>query len=265
MEISENIRHIWEHHSLKVFLSWLNGIRDELEQSSPGKVKCPKQTSHARALKALLVPFMKVYKCFMVIFKELLSLCLVFGRLFDAKLEDNPQQYQAVQHIVAGTSIPAPYLVFGPPGTGTTHSRIMVLWLFRPKTVKLLFHCLRRQNRDNGGGNEADREKRGCLPYTGMCSFKQCCWSALQEDFGTCGQAQCVSYVRKQPGSCNGSGWTEGECCIIPCKMFCSRWIVCSVLKQTVVHFTKPSRLTKFVGMRNIPYDSVIHISYCGR
>lgn len=40
--------------------------------------------------------------------------------LFDAKLERNPQQYLAVRHIVAGTSRPAPYLVFGPPGTGKT-------------------------------------------------------------------------------------------------------------------------------------------------
>ncbi|XP_073326374.1 putative helicase mov-10-B.1 [Pagrus major] len=41
-------------------------------------------------------------------------------RLFDSKLEKNPEQYQAVQHIVAGSSIPGPYLVFGPPGTGKT-------------------------------------------------------------------------------------------------------------------------------------------------
>ncbi|XP_017270570.1 putative helicase mov-10-B.1 [Kryptolebias marmoratus] len=41
-------------------------------------------------------------------------------RLFDWKLEKNPEQYQAVQHIVAGSSRPAPYLVFGPPGTGKT-------------------------------------------------------------------------------------------------------------------------------------------------
>ncbi|KAM9350970.1 putative helicase mov-10-B.1 [Symphorus nematophorus] len=41
-------------------------------------------------------------------------------RLFDSKLERNPEQYQAVQHIVAGSSKPAPYLVFGPPGTGKT-------------------------------------------------------------------------------------------------------------------------------------------------
>uniref|UniRef100_A0A671X0R6 RNA helicase n=1 Tax=Sparus aurata TaxID=8175 RepID=A0A671X0R6_SPAAU len=41
-------------------------------------------------------------------------------RLFDSKLERNPEQYRAVQHIVAGSSKPAPYLVFGPPGTGKT-------------------------------------------------------------------------------------------------------------------------------------------------
>ncbi|KAM3618064.1 uncharacterized protein V6R79_014760 [Siganus canaliculatus] len=41
-------------------------------------------------------------------------------RLFDSKLERNPEQCQAVQHIVAGSSKPAPYLVFGPPGTGKT-------------------------------------------------------------------------------------------------------------------------------------------------
>ncbi|KAG9333767.1 hypothetical protein JZ751_010210 [Albula glossodonta] len=41
-------------------------------------------------------------------------------RLFDRKLEQNPEQCTAVQRIVVGTSKPAPYLVFGPPGTGKT-------------------------------------------------------------------------------------------------------------------------------------------------
>lgn len=41
-------------------------------------------------------------------------------RLFDRKLECNFEQYSAVCNIVAGTSKPAPYLVFGPPGTGKT-------------------------------------------------------------------------------------------------------------------------------------------------
>uniref|UniRef100_A0A8C2FJY5 RNA helicase n=1 Tax=Cyprinus carpio TaxID=7962 RepID=A0A8C2FJY5_CYPCA len=42
------------------------------------------------------------------------------SRLFNQHLERNPEQYSAVCHIVAGTSKPAPYLVFGPPGTGKT-------------------------------------------------------------------------------------------------------------------------------------------------
>ncbi|KAJ4432477.1 hypothetical protein ANN_21096 [Periplaneta americana] len=36
------------------------------------------------------------------------------------KIRENPQQQQAVRNIVSGTSYPAPYLIFGPPGTGKT-------------------------------------------------------------------------------------------------------------------------------------------------
>ncbi|KAF7668035.1 hypothetical protein LDENG_00036090 [Lucifuga dentata] len=41
-------------------------------------------------------------------------------RIFNRQLESNPQQHAAVQCIVAGSSKPAPHLVFGPPGTGKT-------------------------------------------------------------------------------------------------------------------------------------------------
>ncbi|XP_048873880.1 putative helicase mov-10-B.1 isoform X2 [Brienomyrus brachyistius] len=41
-------------------------------------------------------------------------------RLIDKKLESNEKQRSAVEHIVSGSSRPAPYLVFGPPGTGKT-------------------------------------------------------------------------------------------------------------------------------------------------
>lgn len=41
-------------------------------------------------------------------------------RMFNRKMENNPQQSAVVQHIIAGSSKPAPYLVFGPPGTGKT-------------------------------------------------------------------------------------------------------------------------------------------------
>ena len=39
---------------------------------------------------------------------------------YNRKIEDNEEQKQAVQNIVAGMSRPYPYLVFGPPGTGKT-------------------------------------------------------------------------------------------------------------------------------------------------
>ncbi|XP_073471824.1 putative helicase MOV-10 [Aquarana catesbeiana] len=40
--------------------------------------------------------------------------------LYDRNLESNPEQYMAVKQIVSGISRPAPYLLFGPPGTGKT-------------------------------------------------------------------------------------------------------------------------------------------------
>ena len=45
---------------------------------------------------------------------------IYFISLYNQNIEKNEEQKCAVQHIVAGTSRPAPYLVFGPPGTGKT-------------------------------------------------------------------------------------------------------------------------------------------------
>ena len=46
------------------------------------------------------------------------TLFLVFSFFYDRNL--NNEQKQAVQRIVSGSSRPAPYLLFGPPGTGKT-------------------------------------------------------------------------------------------------------------------------------------------------
>ncbi|XP_031566340.1 putative helicase mov-10-B.1 [Actinia tenebrosa] len=63
----------------------------------------------------------------------------VVKKLFNAKLEKNPEQFQAVTNIVLGTSRPAPYLIFGPPGTGKTVTVVeaikQVLKLFKNSHV----------------------------------------------------------------------------------------------------------------------------------
>ncbi|XP_041837310.1 putative helicase mov-10-B.1 isoform X2 [Melanotaenia boesemani] len=41
-------------------------------------------------------------------------------RMLNSKLEENLEQRDAVRYIVGGSSKPAPYIVFGPPGTGKT-------------------------------------------------------------------------------------------------------------------------------------------------
>ena len=53
------------------------------------------------------------------------TLCLSIISL--TNLRQNLEQNKAVQHIVAATAKPAPYLVFGPPGTGTLHACVCEL------------------------------------------------------------------------------------------------------------------------------------------
>lgn len=57
---------------------------------------------------------------------------------FNKHLNKNPEQQQAVRNIVSGTSYPAPYLIFGPPGTGKTVTVV--------EAVSQLYHL----NKPNG-------------------------------------------------------------------------------------------------------------------
>uniref|UniRef100_UPI00398EC233 putative helicase MOV-10 isoform X2 n=1 Tax=Pristiophorus japonicus TaxID=55135 RepID=UPI00398EC233 len=54
--------------------------------------------------------------------------------LYDRSLENNPEQAKAVSCIVAGISRPAPYLVFGPPGTGKTVTIV--------ESIKQVLRCI---------------------------------------------------------------------------------------------------------------------------
>ncbi|XP_063300399.1 helicase MOV-10 [Pelobates fuscus] len=54
--------------------------------------------------------------------------------LYDRSLEHNEEQKNAVKQIVSGTSRPAPYLIFGPPGTGKTVTMV--------ESIKQVLKCI---------------------------------------------------------------------------------------------------------------------------
>ncbi|XP_075471395.1 helicase MOV-10 [Ascaphus truei] len=76
-------------------------------------------------LKDILFPTYSCEKSF--VFQQKLS-------LYDRHLESNPEQYNAVKQIVSGLSRPAPYLLFGPPGTGKTGTLV--------EAIKQVLKCI---------------------------------------------------------------------------------------------------------------------------
>ncbi|XP_053100870.1 helicase MOV-10 isoform X2 [Hemicordylus capensis] len=55
-------------------------------------------------------------------------------KLYDLSLETNEEQVKAIHQVVGGTSRPAPYLIFGPPGTGKTVTMV--------EAIKQVVHCM---------------------------------------------------------------------------------------------------------------------------
>uniref|UniRef100_A0A670YM73 RNA helicase n=1 Tax=Pseudonaja textilis TaxID=8673 RepID=A0A670YM73_PSETE len=77
------------------------------------------------------VPFYKGY----VHAVELDQVKLGFSEnLYNPNLNNNAEQKEAVRQVVAGTSRPAPYLIFGPPGTGKTVTMV--------EAIKQVLRCI---------------------------------------------------------------------------------------------------------------------------
>ena len=59
---------------------------------------------------------------------------------FNKDILNNPEQQRAVTNIIGKTSYPAPYILFGPPGTGKTVTLVEAI-------TQVIFDCSRHLNR----------------------------------------------------------------------------------------------------------------------
>uniref|UniRef100_A0A182N2W0 Uncharacterized protein n=1 Tax=Anopheles dirus TaxID=7168 RepID=A0A182N2W0_9DIPT len=69
------------------------------------------------------------------VFKD--NVCFTSFEWFQNQIGKNKQQKLAIQNIVNRTAYPAPYILFGPPGTGKTYTlveAILQIWKLRPKS-----------------------------------------------------------------------------------------------------------------------------------
>uniref|UniRef100_A0A8C7D9M8 RNA helicase n=1 Tax=Oncorhynchus kisutch TaxID=8019 RepID=A0A8C7D9M8_ONCKI len=109
--------------------------------------------------------------------------------MFNRQLENNPEQHAAIQRIVSGASKPAPYLVFGPPGTGKTIT--LVEAMNQLNRVDPLCHILACAPSNSASDLLCERLLGHMDPHcvyrlyasSRPLSTKHCNWDASQDSF----------------------------------------------------------------------------------
>lgn len=66
---------------------------------------------------------------------------MIYWRLYNRDLENNAQQSTAIMNIISGISRPAPYLVFGPPGTGKTVTVVEAMMQVQFLVISFVLQC----------------------------------------------------------------------------------------------------------------------------
>ncbi|XP_019402364.1 PREDICTED: putative helicase MOV-10 [Crocodylus porosus] len=127
-------------------------------------------------------------------------------RLFDRSLESNKEQCEAVRGIVSGLSRPAPYLIFGPPGTGKTVTVVEAIKqvLDRIKGSHVLACAPSNSAADllcqrllqHWDARHIYRLNASCRDYSRVpADIKPCCnWDAAQESYVYPGRAELQRY-----------------------------------------------------------------------
>lgn len=145
-------------------------------------------------------------------------------RMFNRKMENNPQQSAVVQHIIAGSSKPAPYLVFGPPGTGKTITLVEAMHqVFYQSFINV--NLTKKNNCSFGRGAWTWNLTFFFLPvatpkgkqvqpdgsHPRLRTLKQCMWPSRWEADSAHGSTSALSHVCQQPRPQKHSQEPAGE------------------------------------------------------
>ncbi|KAK1796461.1 hypothetical protein P4O66_009518, partial [Electrophorus voltai] len=84
-------------------------------------------------------------------------------QMFNQDVESNPEQNAAVRHILCGTSKPAPYLIFGPPGTGKTVTLVEAIKQATTLSLSLIYMCVNK--------SVAGAHVLACAPSNSACDL----------------------------------------------------------------------------------------------